>query len=131
MNATPQEVHQLAVNLGVDKPLLSQYGTWLIYGLVMSFYGRVSLAGHVGGFIGGLAVHGTTIVFSTHNVAEAEHYAGRILVLGDGELLFTGTAAELERAVGQPSAGAGERAGEPLGGDFETAFVRFLHEHGH
>jgi peptide/nickel transport system permease protein len=28
-NATPQEVHQLAVKLGVDKPLLSQYGTWL------------------------------------------------------------------------------------------------------
>jgi peptide/nickel transport system permease protein len=29
INATPQEVHQLAVKLGVDKPLLSQYGTWL------------------------------------------------------------------------------------------------------
>lgn len=29
VNATPQEVHQLAVKLGVDKPLLSQYGTWL------------------------------------------------------------------------------------------------------
>ena len=51
-------------------------------------------------FIGGLAGHGTTIVFSTHNVAEAERYADRVLVLGDGELLFTGTPAELERAVG-------------------------------
>ena len=49
-------------------------------------------------FIGGLAGRGTTIVFSTHNVAEAERYAGRVLVLGDGELLFTGTPAELERA---------------------------------
>jgi peptide/nickel transport system permease protein len=29
VNATAQEVHQLAVKLGVDKPLLSQYGTWL------------------------------------------------------------------------------------------------------
>jgi peptide/nickel transport system permease protein len=29
VNATPQEVHQLAVKLGVDKPLLTQYGTWL------------------------------------------------------------------------------------------------------
>jgi peptide/nickel transport system permease protein len=29
VNATPQEIHQLAVKLGVDKPLLSQYGTWL------------------------------------------------------------------------------------------------------
>ena len=50
-------------------------------------------------FIGGLAGRGTTVVFSTHNVAEAERYAGRVLVLADGELLFTGTAAELERAV--------------------------------
>ena len=55
-----------------------------------------------------------------HNVAEAEHYAGRVLVLGDGELLFTGTPAELERAVNEP----GIR-------DFETAFVRFLRERGH
>jgi peptide/nickel transport system permease protein len=29
VNATPQEVHQLAVKLGVDKPLLTQYGSWL------------------------------------------------------------------------------------------------------
>ena len=29
VNATPQEVHQLAVKLGVDKPLLTQYGDWL------------------------------------------------------------------------------------------------------
>ena len=28
-NATPQEVHQLSVKLGVDKPLFTQYGTWL------------------------------------------------------------------------------------------------------
>jgi len=34
----------------------SQYGTWLVYGIVMSLWGRVSLAGHIGGFIGGLAV---------------------------------------------------------------------------
>jgi ABC-2 type transport system ATP-binding protein len=89
-------------------------------------------------FIGGLAVHGTTIVFSTHNVAEAEHYAGRVLVLGDGELLFSGTPAELERAVNEPAALAAELARdadalerERLGGDFETAFVRFLRERGH
>ena len=50
-------------------------------------------------FIGGLAGRGTTVVFSTHNVAEAERYADRVLVLGDGELLFTGTPAELERAT--------------------------------
>jgi ABC-2 type transport system ATP-binding protein len=73
-------------------------------------------------FIGGLADRGTTIVFSTHNVAEAERYAGRVLVLGDGELLFTGTPAELERTVNTEHTHPG---------DFETAFVRFLHDRGH
>ena len=74
-------------------------------------------------FIASLAGHGTTIVFSTHNVAEAERYATRVLVLGDGELLFTGTPAELGRAV---------QSDEPVyEGDFETAFVRFLHHRGH
>jgi ABC-2 type transport system ATP-binding protein len=70
-------------------------------------------------FIGGLAGRGTAVVFSSHNVAEAERYASRVLVLVDGELLFTGTPAELEQAVG----------GDPR--DFEAAFVRFLHGHGH
>jgi ABC-2 type transport system ATP-binding protein len=73
-------------------------------------------------FIGGLAARGTTILFSTHNVAEAERYAVRVLVLGDGELLFTGTPAEFEQAVHRD-----DRAP----GDFESAFVRFLHERGH
>jgi ABC-2 type transport system ATP-binding protein len=81
-------------------------------------------------FIGDLAGRGTTIVFSTHNVAEAERYAGRVLVLGDGELLFTGTPAEFDRAVGSPEGGGTVRA-RTAGGDFETAFVRFLHERGH
>lgn len=71
------------------------------------------------GFIDGLAHKGTTVVYSTHNVAEAERYGDRVLVLVDGELLFTGTPADLERTVG----------GDPR--DFEAAFVRFLHEHGH
>ncbi len=70
-------------------------------------------------FIGSLAHRGTTVVFSSHNVGEAERYADRVLVLVDGELLFTGTPAELERAVGGGSH------------DFEAAFVRFLHDHGH
>ena len=59
------------------------------------------------------------MVFSTHNVAEAERYADRLLVLVDGELLFAGTPLELEQAVGGQSR------------DFEAAFVRFLHERGH
>ena len=63
---------------------------------------------------------GTTVVYTTHNVAEAERHADRLLVLADGELLFTGTPAELEQATGEH---------EAL--DFEGAFVRFLRERGH
>jgi ABC-2 type transport system ATP-binding protein len=70
-------------------------------------------------FISELAGRGTTVVFSTHNVAEVERYATRVLLLADGELLFTGTPRELESAVG----------GDPR--DFETALVRFLHQCGH
>ncbi len=70
-------------------------------------------------FIGGLAGRGTTVVYSSHNVAEAERYADRVLVLVDGELLFTGTPGELERTVG----------GDPR--DFESAFVSFLRARGH
>jgi ABC-2 type transport system ATP-binding protein len=81
-------------------------------------------------FIGGLAVRGTTVVFSTHNVGEAERYAGRVLVLVDGELLFTGTPVELEQAVGAPG-GRGASGYTPHRDDFESAFVRFLRAHGH
>ena len=63
-----------------------------------------------------LAREGTTVVFTTHNVGEAERWADRVLVLADGELLFTGTPDELS--------GAGSV-------DFEGAFVRFLRERGH
>ena len=63
---------------------------------------------------------GTTVVFSTHNVAEAERHADRLLVLADGELLFAGTPVELEHATGEHAAI-----------DFEGAFVRFLRAKGH
>jgi ABC-2 type transport system ATP-binding protein len=72
-------------------------------------------------FIGGLADGGTTVIFATHDVGEAERHADRVLVLADGELVFTGTPPELERAA------AGD-AGSP---DFESAFVHFLRERGH
>jgi ABC-2 type transport system ATP-binding protein len=52
-------------------------------------------------------------------VAEAVRYADRVLVLVDGELLFAGTPAELDRVVGADAR------------DFEAAFVRFLRRHGH
>jgi ABC-2 type transport system ATP-binding protein len=70
-------------------------------------------------FIGSLTGRGTTVVFSTHNVAEVARYADRVLVIGDGDLLFTGTPDELARTVGGNS------------DDFEAAFVRFLRERGH
>ncbi len=69
-------------------------------------------------FVGGLAERGTTVVYTTHNVAEAERFADRVLVLADGELLFTGTPAELREA-------------EPSAAGFEAAFVAFLRERGH
>jgi ABC-2 type transport system ATP-binding protein len=48
---------------------------------------------------------GTTVVFSTHDVGEAERFADRLLVLADGELLFAGTPAELETATGATEIG--------------------------
>jgi ABC-2 type transport system ATP-binding protein len=51
-------------------------------------------------------------------VAEAERNAHRVVVLADGELLFSGSAKELEEHV-------------PGDSDFETAFVEFLRKRGH
>jgi ABC-2 type transport system ATP-binding protein len=70
-------------------------------------------------FILRLAGEGTTVVYATHNIQEADRYAARVLVLADGELLFTGPPRELERVVGTS------------GLDFESAFVAFLHQQGH
>jgi ABC-2 type transport system ATP-binding protein len=70
-------------------------------------------------FILRLAGEGTTVVFATHNIQEADRYASRVAVLADGELLFTGPPGELERVVGTS------------GLDFEAAFVAFLHQQGH
>jgi ABC-2 type transport system ATP-binding protein len=63
---------------------------------------------------------GTTVLFATHNVQEAERYGQRVVVLADGERLFAGSPRELEAVVG-----AGEER------DFEAAFVAFLHQRGH
>jgi ABC-2 type transport system ATP-binding protein len=70
-------------------------------------------------FVAGLTERGTAVLYSTHNVQEADRYAHRVLVLADGELVFTGSARELELEVGAQDV------------DFESAFVRFLHERGH
>ena len=67
-------------------------------------------------FIVARAQAGTSIVFATHDIGEAERYAARVLVLADGELLFSGSPGDL-RSQGD--------------GDLESAFVRFLRERGH
>lgn len=64
-------------------------------------------------FIGEIAAAGSAVIFSTHIVDEAAHYAHRVLVLGGGERRFFGPPAELAAA-------------EPQAGDFESAFVTFL-----
>jgi ABC-2 type transport system ATP-binding protein len=74
-------------------------------------------------FVLSLAEGGTTVIYSTHNIQEAERHAQRVLVLADGELLFTGTPSELEDTVETETGGRGA--------DFEEAFVLFLRERGH
>jgi ABC-2 type transport system ATP-binding protein len=72
-------------------------------------------------FILTLAGGGTTVVYATHIVQEAERYAQKVIVLADGERLFAGSPEELEAQV----------AGDQRAPDFEAAFVRFLHARGH
>ncbi len=75
-------------------------------------------------FVAALADRGTTVIFSTHDIQEAERYGQRLLVLADGEALFDGTPDALREAVRREAAEAADR-------DFETAFVAFLHHRGH
>ena len=70
-------------------------------------------------FIAGRARGGTSVLFSTHNVSEAQRYADRVIVLGDGQLLFDGSPAALLRAGGQGA-----------DGDLERALVSFLERDG-
>ncbi len=72
------------------------------------------------GFITGLTDRGTSVVFATHDISEAERHADRVLVLADGDLLFNGTPAQLH-------ADSGAARGE----DMEQAFVAFLRAQGH
>ncbi len=69
-------------------------------------------------FVDALAARGTAVVFTTHDVGEAERHADRLLVLADGQLLFDGTPAELLAAAGQGAS------------HLEAAFVAFLAERG-
>ena len=69
-------------------------------------------------FLAGRAAAGTAIVVTTHDVAEARRHAGRVLVLADGEELFTGPPAQI----------AGDERADH---DFELALLAFLQERGH
>jgi len=75
-------------------------------------------------FVSGLAGRGTTVIFSTHDIQEAERYGQRLLVLADGEALFDGPPEELREAVRREAPEAADK-------DFETAFVAYLHHRGH
>lgn len=79
-------------------------------------------------FVLDLAGGGTTVIFSTHNIQEAERYGERLLVLADGERLFDGSVRELHEAA-EAEAAAGARAASAE--DFEATFVAFLHQRGH
>jgi ABC-2 type transport system ATP-binding protein len=70
-------------------------------------------------FILRLAGGGTTVVYATHHIQEADRYANRLVVLADGEGVFDGSPRDLEQATGT------------TGLDFEQAFVEFLHQRGH
>src|SRR2546423_4349679 len=73
-------------------------------------------------FILALASGGTTVVYSTHNVQEADRHGHKVVVIADGERLFMGSPRELERAV---------EGHEGATLDFESAFVAFLRQKGH
>ena len=68
-------------------------------------------------FINARVSDGTSVVFATHDTAEAQRYAAQLLVLADGQALFTGAPAELGAAQHEF--------------DLERAFVAFLAERGH
>ncbi len=71
-------------------------------------------------FVLALAGEGTTVIYTTHHLVEAERYGNRLLVLADGESVFDGSSTELHAAAAE----SGSR-------DFEAAFVAFLRERGH
>ena len=71
-------------------------------------------------FITSLTDRGTSVVFATHDISEAERHAHRVLVLADGDLLFNGPPAELHRV-----------SGAAPGVDMEQAFVAFLEARKH
>ena len=75
-------------------------------------------------FVLGLAGRGTTVIFSTHNIAEAERYAR-------ARCSSSPTARGSSTARSPGSTPPPRRRRRAAAGDFESAFVRFLAERGH
>ncbi|MGI5428324.1 ABC transporter ATP-binding protein [Streptomyces sp. CA-179760] len=85
------------------------------------------------GLVRGLADENTTVLLTTHDLAEAERLADRILILAGGRIVADGSAEELSRQVSAEATVHWTRDGRP----FEettadpTRFVRRLfEEHG-
>lgn len=77
--------------------------------------------------------HGTTIVLTTHDLAEAERLADRILVLANGRIVADGTAEDLARKLGSDATVSWRQKGHAhvRTSNEATAFVReLLAEHG-
>ena len=68
-------------------------------------------------FLGELVGRGTAIVYSTHNVQEAEAHADRVMILAEGELRFEGAPRALEAEAG-------------TGASLEAAFIELLRRGG-
>ena len=74
-------------------------------------------------FVAGLAVAGTTVIYSTHQIEEPSYYGDRLVVLADGETIFDGSFDRLREEAGPRPEGT---AADP-----ENDFVRFLRRRGH
>ncbi|MFF4633151.1 ABC transporter ATP-binding protein [Streptomyces griseorubiginosus] len=85
------------------------------------------------GLVRGLADENTTVLLTTHDLAEAEKLADRILILAGGRIVADGSAEELSRQASAKATVRWTRDGQPF--ERETAeptrFVRRLfEEHG-
>ena len=78
-------------------------------------------------FVKRLAHEGRSVIFSSHNMAEVQRHAERVIVLDRGEELFDGAPAELIRAAGDSEDRS--KIGQQLGQrDLEAALVAFVEQ---
>ncbi|MGX8903910.1 ABC transporter ATP-binding protein [Streptomyces netropsis] len=85
------------------------------------------------GLVRGLADENTTVLLTTHDLAEAEKLADRILILAGGRIAANGSAEELSRQVSAEATVRWTRDGQPFEESTAepTRFVRRLfEEHG-